>query len=225
MKRGFLLALFALAARGAAWAADAAPMTDDQKTSYALGHQMGRNFKQQGLDDINTEAFAQGAADVLRGKESRLAEPEIEAALQTLQAKVEAKRSAAEQAGKAQGEKFLVENKKKKGVKTTSSGLQYEVLKAGAGASPKASDRVKVNYRGTLIDGTEFDSSYKRNEPATFGLNQVIKGWTEGLQLMKPGAKYKFYIPSDLAYGPRGQSGIPANSTLIFEVELLDIEK
>src|SRR5262249_24924233 len=124
----------------------------------------------------------------------------------------------------ADGKKFLEDNKKKEGVKTTASGLQYKVLKEGSGQPPKATDTVTVDYRGTLIDGTEFDSSYKRGQPATFPLNGVIKGWTEGLQLMKPGAKYQFFIPSDLAYGPRAMGpDIAANSTLLFEVDLKSV--
>ena len=126
---------------------------------------------------------------------------------------------------KEEGEKFLAENAKREGVRTTASGLQYEVLEATLGQKPKATDTVKVHYEGTLIDGTVFDSSYKRGESITFGLNQVIKGWTEGLQLMKPGAKFEFYIPSDLAYGERGTRGIEPNSTLIFEVELISFTK
>ena len=125
---------------------------------------------------------------------------------------------------KQQGEAFLEKNKSVKGVKVTSSGLQYQILKEGEGKTPKATDTVSVHYRGTLIDGKEFDSSYKRNAPAEFPLNRVIKGWTEGLQLMKEGAKYKFFIPSDLAYGSMGPASIPPNSTLIFDVELLEVQ-
>ena len=125
----------------------------------------------------------------------------------------------------AGGEKFLADNKTKPGVKTTASGLQYKVLKEGSGPSPKETDTVVTNYRGTLIDGTEFDSSYKRNEPATFQVNRVIKGWTEALQLMKKGAKYQLFIPADLAYGPQGAGAeIGPNATLIFDVELVDIK-
>ncbi len=123
------------------------------------------------------------------------------------------------------GEEYLQKNKGKEGIKVTKSGLQYKVLKEGAGIIPKATDVVKVHYRGTLIDGTEFDSSYKRNQPAEFQLNQVIPGWTEGLQLMKVGSKYQLTIPSNLAYGERGNQGIPGNSVLIFEVELLDVKQ
>jgi len=123
------------------------------------------------------------------------------------------------------GAKFLEENKKKSGIKTTASGLQYEVLKEGPGPIPKESDTVKVHYRGTLIDGSEFDSSYKRNAPAEFSVAGVIKGWTEALKMMKVGSKWKLYVPSELAYGPQDSPGIPANSVLIFEVELLEIVK
>ncbi len=128
-------------------------------------------------------------------------------------------------ANKEAGDKFLAENGKKAGILTTASGLQYEIIKAGAGVKPAASDMVKVHYKGTLLDGKEFDSSYKRNEPATFGVGQVIKGWTEGLQLMPVGSKYKFYIPYNLAYGAQGTPDIPPFSTLVFEVELLEIVK
>ncbi|MDQ6623557.1 MAG: FKBP-type peptidyl-prolyl cis-trans isomerase, partial [Verrucomicrobiota bacterium] len=128
-------------------------------------------------------------------------------------------------ANQAKGEKFLAENKSKEGVKTTPSGLQYKVLKEGSGASPKENDTVVTNYRGTLIDGTEFDSSYKRNEPATFPVNRVIKGWTEALQMMKPGSKYQLFIPATLAYGERGAGGnIGPNETLIFDVELVEVK-
>ena len=141
-----------------------------------------------------------------------------------MEKQIAASKEAAEK-NKAEGEKFLAENKTKDGVKTTASGLQYKVLKEGSGASPKETDTVVTNYRGTLIDGTEFDSSYKRNEPASFPVNRVIKGWTEALQLMKPGAKYQLFIPSSLAYGERGAGQlIGPNATLIFEVELLSIK-
>jgi FKBP-type peptidyl-prolyl cis-trans isomerase len=138
---------------------------------------------------------------------------------------MEQKQKAAGEKNKTDGAKFLEENKKKEGVKATASGLQYKVLKEGTGSQPKSTDMVTVNYRGTLIDGTEFDSSYKRGQPATFPLNGVIKGWTEGLQLMKQGSKYQFFVPSNLAYGERSVGpDIAANATLIFEVELLEVK-
>lgn len=205
--------------------------TDKEKVSYAIGQQIGTQMKSQGLE-VDVKVLASSIDDVLKGRKSQLSSEEMSQAMLLLQKKVQEKqkeiaeqnRKAAEE-NKKKGAAFLAANKKEEGVKETSSGLQYKVVKEGKGKKPSATQRVKVHYQGTLIDGTEFDSSYKRNAPATFGLNQVIKGWTEGLQLMAEGAKYKLYIPADLAYGPQGRPGIPANSTLIFDVELLEILK
>ena len=199
------------------------------KFGYALGSDVGRNLKRQSFDfDVN--AFVAGFKAAFTGSESKMTEEEIGTALQEFQTEMitkmmeERQKKAGE--NKAAGEKFLAENKMKAGVKTTESGLQYIVEKEGEGESPAAEDTVEVHYLGTLLDGTEFDSSYKRGEPAKFPLNRVIKGWTEGVQLMKKGAKYKFFIPSELAYGEVGAGEvIGPNSTLIFEVELLSIEK
>tara|TARA_Y100000766_G_C18893273_1_gene599627 strand:- start:1818 stop:2333 length:516 start_codon:yes stop_codon:yes gene_type:complete len=163
--------------------------------------------------------------DALAGKESRLKPEEMQEAMMNMRKKMVEERKQKAEENKTSGAKYLEENKAKEGVKVTESGLQYKVLKEGEGAQPKESDTVKVHYKGTLIDGTEFDSSYSRNEPAEFGVGQVIRGWVEGLQLMKVGSKYQFFIPSDLAYGPQGRPSIPPNSVLIFEVELLDIVK
>ncbi len=209
---------------GTVHAKDAVLQTDDQKASYAIGQQIGQNMKTQGVS-VDVDVLSMSIADVLAGKPSRLSPQEMQDALQKLQARMMAEEQKKGQKNKEEGDKFLAANKKKTGVKTTASGLQYETLKKGMGPLPKATDKVKVHYQGTLLDGTEFDSSYKRNQPAEFPLNAVIKGWTEGLQLMPVGSKYKFYIPSDLAYGPQGRPGIPPNSVLIFEVELLDILK
>ncbi|MBP5406952.1 FKBP-type peptidyl-prolyl cis-trans isomerase [bacterium] len=199
------------------------------KFGYALGSDVGRNLKKQNFD-FDSNAFIAGFKAAFTGTESKMTEEEIGTALQEFQTEMIAKfaeerqKKAAE--NKEAGEKFLAENKTKEGVKTTESGLQYIVEKEGEGESPAAEDIVEVHYRGTLLDGTEFDSSYKRNEPAKFPLNRVIKGWTEGVQLMKKGAKYKFFIPSELAYGEGGAGEhIGPNSTLIFEVELLSFEK
>ena len=199
------------------------------KFGYALGSDVGRNFKKQGFD-FNLDAFLAGFKAAFTGAESKMTEDEISTALQEFQTEMitkmmeERQKQAAE--NKAVGEKFLAENKTKEGVKTTESGLQYIVEKEGEGENPAAEDTVEVHYRGTLLDGTEFDSSYKRGEPVKFPLNRVIKGWTEGVQLMKKGAKYKFFIPSELAYGEGGAGEtIAPNSTLIFEVELLSFEK
>ena len=174
-----------------------------------------------GANDIVTEDFAAAMKDVLTGAELKIDEAEAQALVQEyLQKKGEEKVKAV----KAEGENFLAENAKKEGVVTLPSGLQYQVLKEGNGKSPKATDQVKCHYEGTLINGKIFDSSYRRNEPATFPLNGVIAGWTEGLQLMKEGAKYRFFIPFNLAYGTRGAGqDIPPYAALIFDVELIEV--
>jgi FKBP-type peptidyl-prolyl cis-trans isomerase len=198
--------------------------TPKQKASYAIGANIGKSMKAQGLD-ADFDMIAKGMKDAADGK-AALNEDEMKEAMMSLQAEMQAKAAQAGEKAKGEGVAYLAANKSKEGVKATSSGLQYKVMKEGKGAKPKASDTVKVHYRGTLIDGTEFDSSYKRGEPIEFPLDGVIKGWTEGVQLMTPGSKYQFFIPSDLAYGERGSPPtIPANSTLIFEVELLEIAK
>ncbi|PYJ26308.1 MAG: hypothetical protein DME90_12025 [Verrucomicrobia bacterium] len=165
-----------------------------------------------------------GLKDAIAGK-PQLTQDQVKDVMTQFEKDMEQKQKDAGDKNKTEGAKFLEENKKKEGVKTTASGLEYKVIKEGTGAQPKATDMVTVNYRGTLIDGTEFDSSYKRGQPATFPLNGVIKGWTEGLQLMKQGGKYQFFVPSNLAYGERAVGpDIAPNATLIFEVELLDVK-
>ena len=191
--------------------------------SYSLGIVLAANLKNQGFSDINTEELAQGFADSLSG-ESKLTVEDADAKIREMMMKVQEEKSAE---AKAEGEAFLSENAKKDGIEVTESGLQYNHETLGEGESPTAEDTVTVHYRGTLIDGTEFDSSYKRGEPISFPLNGVIPGWTEGLQLMKIGGKTKFFIPQELAYGARpNQNGpIPPFAALIFEVELIDIKK
>jgi len=198
--------------------------TTKQKFSYTIGQQIGQNLKTQNID-IDTEILAASIEEALSGKESRLSPEDMQKVLQDVQKELLEKRQAESGENLEEGAKFLEANKAKEGVKSTDSGLQYMVEKEGEGASPSADDTVEVHYKGTLINGEEFDSSYTRNQTAKFPVKGVIPGWTEGLQLMKKGAKYKFFIPADLAYGERGRPGIPPNSTLIFEVELIDIPK
>jgi len=207
-------------------ASAAAKWSESQKFSYILGTQIGTYSKKSEME-VSLELFARGLDDMLKGEKLAMSEAEINIFMVSRQKK-EQEKTQAEMMAKGtentrKGLAFLGANKKKVGVKETASGLQYKVITMGDGAKPKATDKVKVHYSGTLIDGTEFDSSYKRNQPAEFGLNQVIKGWTEGLQLMNVGSKYEFCIPSGLAYGPNGPASIGPNQTLIFTVELLDI--
>lgn len=192
-----------------------------RKASYGLGMLLASNIKTQGADSLEVDAIAAGIKDIFQGKETKLTQEEAGMTVQTyMMGVMERKTTAMKEAG----QKFLEENKKKAGVTVTSSGLQYEVVKAGSGKTPGANDQVTVHYTGKLLDGTVFDSSVERNEPATFGVSDVITGWTEALQLMKEGDKWIVYLPYDLAYGERGAGqDIPPYSTLIFEVELLKV--
>lgn len=201
--------------------------TQKQKVSYSIGIDIGNNFKQSEID-IDLEALAQGVKDAVSDSTPRLTEQQMDEAMRQLQQEMIAKRNeSAKKAGeknKLEGEAFLAENAKKEGVVTLPSGLQYKILKQGDGKKPKLTDAVTTHYRGTLIDGTEFDSSYKGGEPASFRLNEVIAGWTEALQLMPVGSKWQLFIPSNLAYGEHGRGGpIGPNATLIFEIELISI--
>ncbi len=197
------------------------------KISYVMGNQFGKNLGRDGVE-INLDLFTQGVTDGLEGK-SQFEEAEMMQILRSFQmelrAKAQEKQKIEAEKQKKLSEEFLASNKAKSEVTTTETGLQYKVITAGTGEMPKADDKVTVHYRGTLIDGTEFDSSYKRNQPATFPVKGVIAGWTEALQLMKKGAKWQLVIPAKLGYGANGAPpNIPGNATLIFEVELLDIE-
>jgi len=201
---------------------------EKDKVSYSIGLDIGNTFKKQNME-INLETLAAGLRDGLSGDKPLLTEEQIKETMTAYSKTMMDKQATQnkEVAGKNKeiGDKFLAENKSKEGVKTTASGLQYKVLKEGSGASPKETDTVVTHYRGTLLNGTEFDSSYKRNEPASFPVNRVIKGWTEALQMMKPGSKYQLVIPASLAYGERGAGqDIGPNETLIFEVELLSVK-
>jgi FKBP-type peptidyl-prolyl cis-trans isomerase FkpA/FKBP-type peptidyl-prolyl cis-trans isomerase FklB len=198
--------------------------TDKGKYSYAIGYNIGKSLKNDQVD-LDVNSFIAALEDALKGKESSLTMEEAQQAIMNLRISLQEKRMKAAEENKAKGEAFLSQNKTKEGVHTTASGLQYRVLREGTGPKPKATDVVTVHYTGRLIDGTEFDSSYKRNEPAKFQLDSVIKGLTEGLQLMPTGSKYELVIPAELGYGPMGNQAIPGNSVLIFEVELLGIGK
>ena len=199
------------------------------KLSYALGHNIGHQLLDMGLEaTLNVDDFASAIRDLFTGKESQLTPAEANAILERFFTEMEQlqqeKASEMGKAAKAEGEAFLAENAKRDGVFSTRTGLQYEILTEGNGPRPTADDTVRCHYEGTLIDGTVFDSSYRRNQPAEFGLRQVIAGWTEGVQMMKVGSKYKFYIPYQLGYGERGAgNSIPPYAALIFTVELLAI--
>ena len=199
------------------------------RISYALGLSMGNNFRASGISEINVQDFADGVAAVFYGSQPKMTYDEAKAEIQAYFAELEKKqRAAADELGRQNleiGKKYLEENGKRVEVKTTASGLQYEVLKEGDGPMPKAEDQVEVHYTGKLIDGTVFDSSVDRGVPATFGVTQVIPGWVEALQMMKARSKWRLFIPSNLAYGPNGAPGSPIgpNATLIFDVELLKV--
>lgn len=198
-------------------------MSEDLKNvSYCVGMSLGESLMQQNLKGLSVEDLAQAISDTFEGKQLKFTPQE---ANQIIQGFLQAKSEEQYGANKEAGEKFLTDNAKRDEVTVTASGLQYEVLSEGNGAKPSATDQVTVHYHGTLTNGTVFDSSVERGQPATFGLNQVIKGWTEGLQLMSKGAKYRFYIPQDLAYGATPHPGGPIEPymTLVFDVELLDI--
>lgn len=201
--------------------------TDDERISYSIGMDIGQSMKQMPAK-IDLAILMEGAKDMMEGKAPRVSAEDSRKLKQDLSKRVQEKRNAEQKkqgaANTKAGAAFLEKNKSKKGVTVTASGLQYRVLKKGDGKKPVSTDKVKVHYKGSLIDGTEFDSSYSRGKPTTFGVTQVIKGWVEGLQLMNVGSTYEFVIPAELAYGARGPAKIGANSTLVFEVELLGIE-
>jgi FKBP-type peptidyl-prolyl cis-trans isomerase FklB len=202
--------------------------TQKEKASYALGMNIAAGLSKQSVD-IDADSLARGVKDAWAGGKTLLTAEEAQAALAELQSEVRQQQEAENQklgeANMKEGAEFLAANKTKEGVVALASGLQYKILTEGTGAKPSASDTVVCNYRGTLVNGTEFDSSYKRGQPASFPVGQVIKGWTEALQLMAVGSKWQLFIPPDLAYGPRGAGGvIGPNATLIFEVELLSIQ-
>jgi len=228
MKVVSLVVLSTVFAVGQVCAEDAAPKTDKDKISYSIGFGMGSNLKNQGVD-VDADKLSKGIKDGLSGAKPAMSQADMDKTMTDLRTKMMAEQQEKMKSlgakNKADGEAFLAKNKTATGVKTLPSGLQYQVIKAGTGKMPKATDKVSVNYRGTLLDGKEFDSSYSRGTPASFPVNGVIPGWTEALQLMKEGAKWKLFIPSSLAYGEQGAGGvIGPNATLLFEVELLKVE-
>ena len=230
MKRRLAIAMCAaVALSGAAFAADAPELKNDkEKISYSIGMDIGRNLK-RGSVEVDPDLLAKGLKDSYGGGETILTEDEARKAIADFQKTLMAKQAETLQKlsekNKADGEKFLAENAKKEGVHTLPSGLQYKEITPGMGKSPKTTDTVTTHYKGTLIDGTEFDSSYKRGQPATFPVSGVIPGWTEALQLMKEGAKWQLFVPSNLAYGERGAGReIGPNATLVFEVELISVK-
>ncbi|MDH4020197.1 MAG: FKBP-type peptidyl-prolyl cis-trans isomerase [Xanthomonadales bacterium] len=200
--------------------------TDEKKLGYIIGMDIGKSLREQGTE-IDLDSLMDAVRSTYNGEELAMTTEEAAQVrkeyIEKRQAEQAAEAAVAGESNLVAGQKFLAENATKEGVQTTASGLQYKVITMGDGAKPVATDTVKVHYRGTLLDGTEFDSSYARNEPISFGLNRVIAGWTEGVQLMPVGSKFMFYIAPDLAYGAGGGGPIPPNSTLVFEVELLDI--
>ncbi|MDH4230700.1 MAG: FKBP-type peptidyl-prolyl cis-trans isomerase [Nitrospirota bacterium] len=206
----------------------AALQTQKEKQSYSMGADIGKRLKSQAID-IDADSFVLGLKDALSGGKTLMTEEEVRETLMALQKELMEKQAERTkmlgEKNKKEAEAFLEENKKKEGVITLPSGLQYKVIKEGTGKQPSADSTVETNYRGALIDGTEFDSSYKRGQAATFPVNGVIKGWTEALQLMKEGAKWELYVPADLAYGERGAGNvIGPNAALIFEVELISVK-
>ncbi|HFE38960.1 MAG TPA: FKBP-type peptidyl-prolyl cis-trans isomerase [Gammaproteobacteria bacterium] len=224
MKYKYLFASFAMLFVDTVVAADASLDTDKKKMSYAIGAQIGNDFKRSGLD-IDIEAMSKAISDVINGNKPALSQNEFQQALNLLREQQMKKQMAAGDKNKKAGEAFLAENKKKPGIITLPSGVQYKVIKKGSGKSPTPANSVVAHYEGRLINGTVFDSSIKRGKPATFPVTGVIKGWVEILQKMKVGSKWEVYIPSDLAYGARGTGPvIGPNATLIFDIELLEIK-
>jgi FKBP-type peptidyl-prolyl cis-trans isomerase FklB len=228
MKVVSLVVLSTVFAVGQVYAEDAAPKADKGNVSYSIGFGMGSNLKTQGVE-VDADKLSKGIKDALSGAKPEMSPADMDKTMTDLRTRMMAqqqeKMKAVGTKNKTDGEAYLANNKTVAGVKTLPSGLQYQVIKEGNGKTPKATDKVSVNYRGTLLDGKEFDSSYSRGTPANFPVNGVIPGWTEALQLMKEGAKWKLFIPASLAYGEQGAGGvIGPNATLLFEVELLKVE-
>ena len=197
--------------------------TDETRVSYGIGRQLGGQLRDNPPPGVSLEAILAGLTDAFSGAESRVSEADLSASFKVIRELMQAEAAAKAEAAAAAGKEFLVEDAKREGITTLASGLQFEVLTAGEGAKPTRESNVRTHYHGTLIDGTVFDSSYDRGQPAEFPVGGVIAGWTEALQLMNAGSKWRLYVPSELAYGAQGVGSIPPHSTLVFDVELLDV--
>lgn len=225
MRLSVLLAALIVVAQVPVHAQDSESLsTNAGKFSYGIGLQIGQQLKRQGLSDVDTDAIAMAIEDVLKGNELRVSMEEMQVAATAYQSEMNTKKNAAAEENKVAGEKFLEENSAREGVVVLDSGLQYRIVESGTGESPTETDTVKVHYRGRLLDGTEFDSSYGRGQPTELGVGQVIPGWQEALQLMPVGSKWEVWIPSSLAYGVKGAGGIGPNETLHFDIELIEIK-
>lgn len=197
--------------------------TDETRVSYGIGRQLGGQLRDNPPPGVSLEAIVAGLTDAFNGADSRVSEADLSASFQVIREVMQAQAAAKAEAAAAAGKQFLADNAKRDGIVTLDSGLQYEALNTGEGAKPSREDQVRVHYHGTLIDGTVFDSSYDRGQPAEFPVGGVIAGWTEALQLMSAGSKWRLYVPSELAYGAQGVGSIPPHSVLVFDVELLDV--
>ncbi len=225
MRAPLLLTALVLAIQVPAHAGDSKPLaTNVEKFSYGVGLQIGQQLKSQGLSGVDTRAIAMAIEDVLKGRGLRVSMDEMRVAATAYQNAVNAEKLAAGEKNKAAGVKFLEENSTREGVVVLDSGLQYRVVESGTGESPTETDTVVVHYRGRLLDGTEFDSSYGRGQPTEFGVGQVIPGWQQALQLMPSGSKWEVWIPASLAYGTQGTGNIGPNQTLHFDIELIEIK-
>lgn len=219
----FRFSMLALAMTSTAYAAESGLETDKEKMSYVMGFQVGSQMMQQGFD-VDVKALSMAVEDAMNGKPPRLSDAQAREVMERQQKQLAEKQQKQGAVNAEKGKAFLAANKDKPGVTTLDNGLQYKVITAGTGKKPTATDNVTVHYRGTLIDGTEFDSSYSRGEPTSFPVNRVIPGWTQALQLMAEGAKWQVFIPSDLAYGERGAGAkIGPNATLVFDIELIKV--
>lgn len=196
---------------------------DETRVSYGIGRQLGGQLRDNPPPGVSLEAIVAGLTDAFNGADSRVSEADLSASFQVIREVMQAQAAAKAEAAAAAGKQFLADNAKRDGIVTLDSGLQYEALNTGEGAKPSREDQVRVHYHGTLIDGTVFDSSYDRGQPAEFPVGGVIAGWTEALQLMSAGSKWRLYVPSELAYGAQGVGSIPPHSVLVFDVELLDV--